>query len=300
MAHELGWFEAVGTGLLQGVGAVFPISGLGHAVVIGTIGDNAGVDIAPDQARYLFALLRVAVALGLFAYFWRDWLRFGLGTVRTVTRLRHPRDDDRWVGLVVLAAGPGSIAVAVLARVARPLLHHPSLAAVFLVVNGVALAGAWAWWRRTPRSGGRSGSHRARVTRSEDSESFAVELALTVRPHQAVLLGLLPVAAVVPGISGVGLALIACVFWGLTHEQAVRVTLIVMTPMLLVWGLQELPDVTGAEFDAVRGPTLVAAAAALVAAYLAAALLSRSFRRDSLAVFGGYCVLAGGVAVLIL
>lgn len=300
MPHELGWLEAVGTGLLQGVASVFPISGLGHAVVIGAIGNGVGQDIAPENARYLFALLRVAIAVGLFAYFWRDWLRFGAGLLRTIVRPRNRREDDLWVPLILLATVPGCLAVALLVPTTRSLQTHPVLAALCLLGNGVVLAAVWFWWRRSPRSGGRSGSHRARVTRTEESQSFAADVAQGMRPYQAVLLGLLPVAVLVPGISGVGLALTACVLWGMTHEQAVRITLIVVTPLLLVWGLRELPDVTGAEFDAVRGPTLVAGAVALIAAYLAAALLSRAFRRDSLGVFGAYCVLAGGLAAVLI
>lgn len=300
MSHELGWLEAVGTGLLQGVGSVFPISGLGHAVVIGAIGNNVGADIAPAHARYLFALLRVAIAIGLFAYFWRDWVRFGAGLARSIARPRARRADDLWVTLILLGTVPGCIVVALLVPSARSLLTHPTLAALGLLGNGMLLAAVWFWWRRSPRSGGRSGSHRARITRTEESQSFAVDVAQGVRPYQAVLLGLLPVAALVPGVSGVGLALTACVLWGMTHEQAVRITLIVVSPMLLVWGLRELPDVTGPEFDTVRGPTLLAGAVALVAAYLAAALLSRAFRRDSLVVFGVYCGLAGGLAAVLI
>ncbi|HEV7205327.1 MAG TPA: undecaprenyl-diphosphate phosphatase [Jatrophihabitans sp.] len=300
MSLELGWLEAVGTGLLQGVASVFPISGLGHAVVVGAIGNGVGRDIAPTNARYLFALLRVAVAVGLFAYFWRDWVRFAAGLVRSVRRPRRRREDDLWVPLILLATVPGCVAVAVLVPRARSLLTHPVPAALGLLGNGVVLAGVWFWWRRSPRSGGRSGSHRARITRTEESRSFAVEVAQGVRPFQAVLLGLLPVAALVPGISGVGLALTACVLWGMTHEQAVRITLIVISPLLLVWGLRELPDVTGRAFDAVRGQALLAGVVALVAAYLAAALLSRAFRRDSLGVFGAYCVLAGGIAAVLI
>ena len=299
MSPELGWLEAVGTGLLQGVAAVFPISGLGHAVVIGALGNGVANDISPARATYLFALLRVAIAIGLFAYFWRDWVRFFAGLGRSVLRPGHRRDDDRWVPLLLLATVPGCIAVALLVPRTRSLLTHPVAAALALLGNGVVLAGVWFWWRRSPRSGGRSGSHRARITRSEESQSFAVEVAQGLRPYQAVLLGLLPVAALVPGISGVGLALTACVLWGMTHEQAVRITLIVVSPLLLVWGLRELTDITGREFDAVRGPTLLAGALALAAAYLTAALLSRAFRRDSLGVFGAYCVLAGGLAAVL-
>jgi len=296
---ELSVLEALGAGLLQGVAVVYPISGLVHGVLIGSLENGAGTDLAPANAQYLYATVRIGIALALIAYYWRDWLLVARGLVGTVARAAASPGERRWAGALLLAALPGCLGVAVLADDARPLLDHPRVAAACLLGNGLLMLGVWWWWRRSPRAGGLSGSHRARLTRAEQAETFAAELA-TLRAGRLLLLGFLPPGALVPGISGVALTLCAALLIGLTHEQAAHVALLLLTPMLLVWGLVELPDLGAEQYDAVRGRTLLAAAVALVAAYLTAALLVRYFRRASLRPFGYYCVLAGGAALVAL
>ena len=298
MAHELSVLEAIGAGLLQGVAVVFPISGLGHGVLVGSIGDGVGSDLAPDHARYLYAILRIAVALALFAYYWRDWLYVLRGLGGAVIR-RGLAAERRWAGLLVLAALPGCVGVALLADRARPLLDHPRLAAAALAANGVIMLGTWWWWRRSLRAGGLSGTHRAPMSRAEQAHTFVIELS-NLRPGRAVALGLMPLGALVPGISGIALTLAAALALGLPHEQAAHVALLLLAPFLLVWGLTELPDMSGAAYDGVRGHLLLAAVLAASAAYLTAALLVRYFQRASLRPFGYYCVLAGFAAYVAL
>jgi undecaprenyl-diphosphatase len=290
--HDLNALEAAAAGLLQGVAVVFPISGLGHGVIVSSLGDNAGADIAPAHAAYLYAYLRVAVGVALLVYFWRDWFRVGRGLVSTVARGAASQAERRWAGLVLLGVLPSAIAIAVIRPHVSYLAGHPRLAAACLAGNGLLLLVVWIWFRRSPRSGGLSGAHRAPLTRAEDAEAFAIESS-AMRPGRMVVIGLLPLAAVVPGISGVGLAICAGLLFGLTQEHAARVALLVLTPMLLVWGLVELPDLGSSEFDAVRTAVLIASGAALVGAYLCAALLVRYFRTASLRLFGYYCLAAG-------
>jgi undecaprenyl-diphosphatase len=297
VTHDLSVLEAVGAGLLQGVGLVFPISGLGHGVLAGAIGQDGGSDLAPGVVGPLYPALRVAVGVGLAAYFWRDWARIARGLLVSVGRRRVSAPEQRWAWLVVLAALPGCVAIAVLTPRARSLQDHPLLAAGCLAGNGLFMLAVWWWWRRSPRAGGMSGVHRAPLTRSEDSGAFAVELSV-LRVPRALLLGLLPVASLVPGISGIGLMLAAALVWGLTHEQAVRAALIIVTPVMLTWGLRELPAMRSGSVDEIRGTVLLAVAVALVAAYLATALLVRYFKSASLRPFGYYCLVAGGAAVL--
>ena len=292
--HDLTMLEAIGAGLLQGVAIVFPISGLGHGVLIGSLGNGVGSDLAPEHARYLYAALRLAVAAALLAYYWRDWLHVLRGLSGAMVRC-GPAAGRRWSGLLLLAAAPGCIGVALLAGPARSLLAHPRLAAAGLAVNGAIMLGTWWWWRRSPRAGGMSGTHRARLSRSEQAETFALELA-SLRPGRAVLLGVMPLGALVPGISGIALTLAAALILGLTHEQAAHVALMLMVPFLLTWGLVELPDLGAPRYDGVRLHLVVALVLAAGAAYLTAVLLVRYFRRASLRPFAYYCLVAGAAA----
>ena len=298
MAHELSVLDAIGAGLLQGVAVVYPISGLGHGVLVGAVGDGVASQLGPQHARYLYAALRVAVALALFAYYWRDWVHVLRGLGGAVLR-RGSAAEHRWAALVLLAALPSCVAVALLAGPVRPLLAHPRLTAAALAVNGGLMLVTWWWWRRSPRAGGMSGTHRAPLSRAEQAHTFVLELS-NLRPGRALLIGIMPLGAVVPGISGVALTLITALVLGLTHEQAAHVALLLMTPFLMTWGLVELPDLTGGAYDGVRRHLVLAVAVAAVAAYLTAALLVRYFRRASLRPFGYYCVLAGAAALVAL
>lgn len=297
MALELGVLEAAAAGLLQGVASIFPISGLGHGVLVGSLGNGAGADIAPETSGYLYAGFRLAIGLALFAHLWRDWVWVGRGLVGTLLPRASRETGRRWAWLVLLAVVPASIVVVVLDPHVRSLASHPVLAAAGLAGNGVVLLLMWWWFRRSPRSGGLSGTHRARLTRREDAEAFVAELS-TIRSYRLAIIGLFPVAAVVPGVSGVGLAICAGLLWGLTQEQAARAALFVTTPVLLAWGARDLPDLNAFEFDSVRKAVLIAWGVAFVAAYLAISLLLRYFRTASLRPFGYYCVLAGGAALL--
>jgi undecaprenyl-diphosphatase len=296
-AHTLGVLEAAAAGLLQGVAEIFPISGLGHGVLVGSLGNGAGADLAPQHSGYLYACLRVSVGLALFVHLWRDWLWAGRGVTGAFVHRSAHATERRWTAVLTLAVLPSSVAVGVLASRARPLATHPVLAAACLAANGAVCLIVWWWFRRSPRSGGLSGTHRARLTRGEDAEAFVGELS-TLRPYRLAAIGWLPVAALVPGVSGVGLAICAGLLWGLSQEQAARAALLVITPLLITWGAVELPDLGAREYDSVRTAVLVACGVAFVAAYLAVSLLLHYFRTASLRPFGYYSLLAGGAALV--
>lgn len=296
MAHELGVLEAAAAGLLQGVAMIFPISGSGHGVLIGSLGNNAGDDLAPATSGYLYAALRLTIGLALVVHFWRGWLWVGRGLVGALAPRSAHAEARRWALLMIVAVLPASIAVGVLAPRARSLSTHPLLGAGCLAGNGVLLLLVWLWFRRSPRSGGLSGTHRARLTRREETEAFVAEASVLPVSRLATI-GVLPVAVLVPGLSGVGLAVCAGLMWGLSQEQAARIALMVITPVLLTWGATDLPDLRAAEYDDVRIAVFVACGVAFVAAYLAISLLLRYFHTASLRPFGYYCVLAGGGAI---
>jgi undecaprenyl-diphosphatase len=176
VALDLGWMEAVGAGLLQGVAAVFPISDLGHAVLVAALGKDAATNIDPAKATYLYPVLRVAVGVALAAYFWRDWLRVLRGVVTSAGHVRDLRPQERWAWLIVVAAVPGCVGVFFTAPHIGRLLHHPVVTALCLAGNGLVMLGVWWWWRRSPRAGGLSGTHRAPLGRGEESDGSAVEL----------------------------------------------------------------------------------------------------------------------------
>src|SRR5260370_31510969 len=79
MSH-LTFAEAGVVGLLQGITELFPVTSLGHAVLIpALVGGQWAQDLNVSKAEspYLAYIvgLHVATALVMIAFFWRVWIR---------------------------------------------------------------------------------------------------------------------------------------------------------------------------------------------------------------------------------
>ena len=137
--------EAIVVGLFQGVSELFPVSSLGHSVLIpALIGGQWARDLnvsAPESPYLAFIVgLHVATALALLAYFWRDWLRIA-GGLATSLRDRQVRTaDQRLAWLIILATIPVGIAGLLLEHVFRTVLGKPIPAAIFLTINEIGRA----------------------------------------------------------------------------------------------------------------------------------------------------------------
>ncbi len=65
-------FQAIVLAVVQGVTELFPVSSLGHAVILPHLfGWN--IDQASPTFLPFLVLLHVGTALALLLYFWRDW-----------------------------------------------------------------------------------------------------------------------------------------------------------------------------------------------------------------------------------
>jgi undecaprenyl-diphosphatase len=143
MTH-LTYLEAAVVGLIQGVSELFPVSSLGHNVLIpALIGGSweADLDVASPESPYLAFIvgLHVATALALLAYFWRDWVRIIGGFFSSVRDRRVETVDQRLAWMIVLATIPVGLVGLVAEHPFRLLFGKPIVAAVFLAVNGLIL-----------------------------------------------------------------------------------------------------------------------------------------------------------------
>jgi undecaprenyl-diphosphatase len=144
MTYHLTYLEAVVTGLIQGVTELFPVSSLGHNVLIpaligGTWAKNLSVS-APHSPYLAFIVgLHVATAIAMIAYFWRDWLRIVRGFFSSVRHRSVKTADERLAWMIILATIPVGIVGALLQKVFVSVFAKPELAALFLAINGVIL-----------------------------------------------------------------------------------------------------------------------------------------------------------------
>ena len=261
--------------VLQGATELFPISSLGHAVVVpALLGWNLDQK-APAFLPFL-VLLHTGTAAALLIYFWRDWLGLFMGAIGQgdPTRVREAR---RMLLLIVVATIPAVILGGALNAFFKSLFGAPIIAAVFLVVNAAVLLFGERLRERATRHGTKP------LTQ------------LTV--PDAVAVGVWQCTALIPGISRAGATMVGGLLRGLDHQASAHFSFLIATPIIIGATALEARHLVGASVP--PGTFQQAAIAAVVAgitAWLSTVFLMRYFRQhDSWALnpFAYYCVVFG-------
>ena len=278
LAALISYPQAIVLGLLQGVSELFPISSLGHSVILPRL---LGWDIHQNDSYFLTFLVatHLATAIVLLLFFWRDWVRIVTGIGRSLrAREIAPDDTDARLGwLLVVGTIPAGILGLTLQDTLRKGFAKPTEASIFLGVNGVLLAGAEVLRRRAPQT---EGDDDARIARRMGfGSSFGV--------------GAVQSLALIPGFSRSGAAMGGGLLFGLSHKDAARFAFLLATPIIGAAALLKLPELFGSQGNGVRGQALVGALGAAVTAYLAVRFLMRFFETNTLIPFAVYCFLAG-------
>jgi undecaprenyl-diphosphatase len=277
----ISYFQAAVLGLLQGVSELFPISSLGHSVVLPRL---LGWDIHQNDDYFLTFLVatHLATALVLLGFFWRDWVRIVRGLGRSLRDREIGRDDtDARLGwLLVVATIPAGLLGLLLEHPLRKVFASPQSAAVFLALNGVMLYGAERLRRHAPV-----------VERAGPQGDARIAARLSFR--EAVAVGTAQAIALIPGFSRSGATMGGGLLVGLSNEDAARFAFLLATPIIGAAAALKLPELFGSEGDHVRGQALVGALCAAVTAYLSVRFLLRFFESNRLTPFAVYCVVVG-------
>ena len=298
--HHFTFFQAIIIGLVQGVTELFPISSLGHAVLLphwlGGSWARAVGDESVGESPYLafIVVLHVATALALLVFFWREWIAIVKGLFRSIARRKVETVHERMAWLIVIATIPAGITGLALEHELRVVFAKPLAAAIFLTVNGFILFGGEQLRRRAVA---RADAELQPATEVPDIELDAA-VVRRVRPKDAVWIGLAQTFALLAGISRSGITMVTGLARGLDHEQAVRFSFMLATPIILAAGLLKIPDFTGPLGDGIRGQALAGAAAAFVGALLATKFLTRYFQTNRLNPFAIYCLVAGAASIV--
>src|SRR3984957_18151443 len=137
---QLTYLEAAVVGLVQGVSEMFPVSSLGHSVLIpaiigGSWAQDLNVATAESPHPAFVVGLHVATAIALLVYFWRDWIRI-VGGFCTSIRDRGVRTEDQKLAwMIILATIPVGIVGLLFEHAFRVIFARPIVAGVFLAVN---------------------------------------------------------------------------------------------------------------------------------------------------------------------
>jgi undecaprenyl-diphosphatase len=322
---QLTYLEAAVVGVIQGVSELFPVSSLGHNVLIpALIGGSWAQDlnVAKAESPYLAFIvgMHVATAIALLIYFWRDWVRIIGGFFSSIRDRQVQTRDQKLAWMIILATIPVGLAGLVADKPFRELFGKPIAAGVFLIVNGVILycgekfrpgmsvrADQVAVMQReqelVPAGPGvrRQARHAAgqqAVRQEEERHAIQADERLSRMGYgRAIVIGASQILALLAGISRDGVTMVTGMARGLSREDAARFAFLLATPVILAAGVLKVPDLMGPLGNGIRGQILLGSVLSGVGAYLSVRFLMRYFQTRTLYPFAIYCFVFGVLSV---
>lgn len=299
---HLSYLQAIVMGLIQGVTELFPVSSLGHSILVPAwLGGSWSSMVAQQHASNspflaFVVALHVATALALITLYWRDWVEIlgGFGDVVRTRRIQTPR--ARLLTLVVFATVPVGLAGLVLEHPLRSMFARPLPAAIFLTLNGLVLFMAERLTRRA-RAVGPSRAEQSSEQGATHGGLRAAEFS-SLGMGSAFLVGAAQILALFPGISRSGVTISAALLRRMSLTRATHFAFLLATPVILLAGLLKVPELFGPEGHGLAGQMIAGAIAAYAAAYIAARWLTRYLQTRTLYPFVIYCLIAGTASII--
>ncbi len=282
LSGPISYAQAVLLGLLQGFSELFPISSLGHSVILPQL---LGWNIHQNDAYFITFLVatHLATALVLLGFFWRDWVRIfkGLGRSLAERELADDNPEGKLGWLLVVGTVPAGLIGLLFQDSLRSAFASGRSAAAFLIANGFMLYGAERLRRRAPE------------VQRDDGPAADARIARTAGFRHALGVGAAQAIALIPGFSRSGASMGGGLLVGFNNEDAARFSFLLATPIIGAAALLKLPDLFGPTGNGVRGPALAASVCSAATAYLSVRFLMRYFETRTLTPFAIYCSVAG-------
>ena len=275
--------QALFMGLVQGATELFPVSSLGHAVLIPSLLHWSFKQSDPSFVPFL-VLLHLGTAGALLIIYRTQWIDIIKSFFTAALRGSIETPSERLAMLLMVGTIPAAILGVFFETRIKSLFGSPFVAAGFLVVNGVLMITFEQLRRRAERRAALDNK-----TRIEQEEGFAEAERISFR--SAALVGACQALAFLPGISRSGVTIGGGLLAGLRHQEAARFSFLLATPVILAAGVLEVPQLFASGVPV--GEYIAAAILSGVAAYLSARFLLRYFRSGRLDPYGFYCIAAG-------
>ena len=323
----LTYLQAIVIALVQGVTELFPVSSLGHSVLVPAwIGGEWETLVtqssqAHSESSFYLAFivaLHVATALALLWFFRADWVRIVRGFVRSAPRSVRERrlsaedPDERLAWLIILATIPVGITGLAFEHVFRTVFAKPVAASIFLFINGLILLAGERARRRYEEEHGiqehradsapiaeRPGAASGPRSAEELAEARASDVRISgIRYLDGLIIGSLQILALLAGISRSGVTMVGGLWKGLSHEDAARFAFLLATPVILAAGVLKVPTLFGSAGEHIHGQVAVGFVITGIAAYISVRYLVRYFQTRTLTPFAIYCLAVGGVSFI--
>lgn len=277
------YLQAIIIGLIQGVTELFPISSLGHSVLLPSLfgWHNIIASQTASESFYLAFLvgLHCATAIALLIFYRKKWVKIISGFFRTLKTRKAETSDERLAWLLITATIPAGLIGLAFEHKLRVVFAKPLYAAVFLTINGVILL---------------IGEHYRKKVKARGATRSLAKLDY----KEAGIVGVAQVLALFAGISRSGITMVAGLVRGLDHEDAANFSFLLATPIILAAGIYKLPDLLGSNGAGIRGQVLVGSIVAGVAAYFSVKFLTKYFETKTLTPFAIYCLVVGGLMII--
>ncbi|WP_018180927.1 undecaprenyl-diphosphate phosphatase [Jongsikchunia kroppenstedtii] len=292
----LTYAQSVVLGALQGVTELFPISSLGHSVLVPAWIGGAWQQLVTEGDSKngtpflaFIVALHVATAFALLWFYWRDWVDV-IGAFLTTLRTRRiETSSQKLAWMIIVATIPVGIVGLVLDKPLRELFAKPLAAAIFLTINGLVLATVEMLRRRSAAL--------VEARPSWDDPHHDREITALSFP-EAGGIGSLQILALFAGISRSGVTIVGGLLRGLNHEDAAKFAFMLATPVILAAGVLKIPELAGPQGDGIHGQIIVGAVVAFVAAFVSVKFLTKFFTTRTLTPFAIYCLVAGIASVI--
>ena len=278
-------------GLLQGATELFPVSSLGHAVLVPSLLHWTFKQSDPSFVPFL-TLLHLGTAGALLVLYRTQWGDIIRAFFTAAVRGRIATDNERLAMLLMVGTLPAAILGVFLENRIKGFFASPFEASAFLIANGFLMLGFEMLRRRAEKRDAAGAGSRAEV-----EERFTDAAHISFRA--AAIVGACQALAFLPGISRSGVTIGGGLMAGLRHQEAARFSFLLATPTILGAGVVEVPQL----FSTPDVPLPLYAGAAVlagIAAYASARFLLRYFRSGRLDPYGWYCVAAGLVSLALL
>jgi undecaprenyl-diphosphatase len=276
--------QAILLGGLQGLTELFPVSSLGHTVLLPSV---LGWSINQHAEFFVIFLVatHLATALVLLAFFRADWIMIALGFFRSVRKGKIPKGDTyaRLAWLLITATIPAGLLGLLFEHKLEEFFAAPFEVALFLIGNGALLYGAELLRKRAKH-----------LADTEDADEALAKLTFS----KAIGIGFAQALALFPGFSRTGATLAGGLLAGLSHASAARFSFLMATPIIGAAAALKLPKLIHADASTlwiVAIGTIVSA----ITAYISVRFLTKYFKSHTLTPFAIYCVLAGILMLLV-